>query len=89
MVILDGLENKDYLVGLECQAMPQSLVIQVGQDGQVILVGLESLEQVVILDGLENKDYLDGLECQDMLQSLVILDGLDGQVVLVGLENQV
>ena len=42
MVILVGLENKDYLVGLECQVMPLNLVI---------LVGVVGLENLVILDG--------------------------------------
>jgi hypothetical protein len=40
VVIPDGLENKDYLDGLECQVMPQSLVIQVG------LVGAGGLENL-------------------------------------------
>jgi hypothetical protein len=59
VVILDGLENKDYLVGLECQAMPQSLVIQVGVVGVVGLenqAGLDIVVGLVILGGLENLD---------------------------------
>ena len=47
MVILVGLENKDCLVGPECQVMPQSLVIRVGLDGQGYLVGLDGLENRV------------------------------------------
>jgi len=43
VVIPDGLGNKDYLDGLECQDTLLNLGILVGLDGQVILDGLENL----------------------------------------------
>jgi hypothetical protein len=52
VVILDGLVNKDYLVGLECQDMLLNLVILVGLVG---VDGLENLGRVVILAGPENR----------------------------------
>jgi hypothetical protein len=98
VVIPDGLENKDYLVGPECQVMPQSLVIQVGlvgvgglenQDGLDIVVGLENLVGLDIVVGLESQAGLDIVVGPENLVGLECQVMLQILVIQVGQDGQV